>query len=173
MSARTIPRFTRDLDLAVAVTGDAQAEQLVGGLAHDGFHVVAVVEQTATGRLATARLSTAGGDPDDAVVDLLFASSGIESEVVDAAEAVELFPDLSAPIAQVGHLLALKVLARDDETRPQDLVDLRALLVEASPRDLDLARASLGLISERGYDRGRELLADFDALLARFRPAGR
>ena len=64
----------------------------------------------------------------------------------------------------------MKVLARDDETRPQDLVDLRALIVEANSSDLATARDSLTLITERGYDRGRDLQADLNALLTRFRP---
>lgn len=170
VSARTTPRFTQDIDLAVVVSSDAEAEQLVGDLARNAFQITAVVEQTATGRLATVRLSRSGGDSDDAVVDLLFASSGIESEVVAAAEPVELFPRLDVPIAQIGHLIAMKVLARDDETRPQDLVDLRALVAEASSSDLATARDSLTLITERGYDRGRDLQADFNALLTRFRP---
>lgn len=171
VSARTAPRFTQDIDLAVAVSTDVEAERLVSSLARDAFQSTALVEQTATGRLATARLSRSGSDPDDAVVDLLFASSGIESEVVAAAEAVEVLPGLSVPIAQIGHLIALTVLARDDETRLQDLIDLRALLGEASPSDLSLAWESLSLIAERGYDRGRDLQADFNTLLARFRPS--
>jgi predicted nucleotidyltransferase len=61
------------------------------------------------------------------VADLLFASSGIEPEVVAAAEPLEIFPGVTAPVAQIGHLIALKLLARDDRTRPQDAVDLRAL----------------------------------------------
>jgi hypothetical protein len=97
------------------------------------------------------------------------ASSGIEPEVVAAASPVEFVPGLWVPVAQIGHLIALKVLSRNDDIRPQDLVDLRALIVEATPDDLTTARAALNLIAERGYDRGKSLQADFDALLARFR----
>jgi nucleotidyltransferase AbiEii toxin of type IV toxin-antitoxin system len=170
VSARTAPRFTQDIDLAVAVPDDATAEALVSGLTRGGFHITALVEQTATGRLATARLSKSGSGLDDALVDLLFASSGIEAEVVAGADPVELFPHLVAPIAKVGHLIAMKVLARDDESRPQDLIDLRALLSAANDSDLATAREGLTLISERGYHRDRELQADLDTLLARFRP---
>jgi hypothetical protein len=35
------------------------------------------------------------------------------------------------PVARIGHLMALKVLARDDRRRPQDFDDLRALRREA------------------------------------------
>jgi hypothetical protein len=36
VSVRVEPRFTRDIDLAVAVAGDAQAEALVSALATEG-----------------------------------------------------------------------------------------------------------------------------------------
>ena len=170
VSARTVPRFTKDADLAVLVSTDAEAERLVLAVARDGYQIVTLIEQTATQRLATARLSLSGGGPDDAVVDLLFASCGIEPEVVRAAEPIQLFPGMITPVAQIGHLIALKVLSRDDDTRPQDIIDLRALIVEATPEDLETARAALALIAERGYDRGKDLQADYAALLARFRP---
>jgi hypothetical protein len=65
------------------------------------------------------------------VVDLLFASSGIEPEIAAAADALDVVPGLAVPTARMGHLIALKVLARDDRTRPQDRVDLPALLQRA------------------------------------------
>jgi hypothetical protein len=169
VSVRTVPRFTKDGDIAVSVASDSEAERLVFDVARDGFRIVTLIEQTATGRLATARLALTGGD-DDAVVDLLFASCGIEPEVVAAADPTELFPGVIAPVAQIGHLIALKVLSRNDDTRPQDIIDLRALIVEATDADLDLARASLDLIAERGFDRGKDLQAEYASVLARFRP---
>jgi hypothetical protein len=75
------------------------------------------------------------------------------------------------PVAQIGHLIALKVLARDDETRPQDLLDLHSLLMAADEEDLHTARTALSLISERGFNRDKDLQADLDAVLTRFRPA--
>jgi hypothetical protein len=99
------------------------------------------------------------------VVDLLFASSGIEVEVVRGAETLEIVAGLAAPVASIGHLLALKVLARDDRHRPQDLDDIRALLAESSPEDLAEARAALQLIEARGFQRGRRLSDDFEGLV--------
>lgn len=99
------------------------------------------------------------------IVDLLFASSGIEPEVVRAADMLEIVPGLRAPVATIGHLMALKVLARDDRQRPQDFDDLRALLEEADPQDLEEARAALRLIKERGYQRGRELLPELEQIV--------
>lgn len=50
VSARTEPRFTRDVDLAVAVADDAEAEAVVRFLVGRGCATVAVVEQEATYR---------------------------------------------------------------------------------------------------------------------------
>lgn len=113
--------------------------------------------------MATARLL-----PDDrgAIVDLLFASSGIEDEVVRGAERILVVPDLTLPVARVGHLIALKLLARDDRHRPQDWDDLRALVAVATETERDDARSAVRLISARGYSRGRNLEMDLDEILA-------
>jgi hypothetical protein len=162
VSARTEPRFTRDVDLVVAVADDAAAEELLRDLAQRGYTVVTAIEQDAAGRLASARLATPLGD--DLVVDLLFASSGVEPEIAERAEAMEILPQLVVPVARTGDLLALKLLARDDVTRPQDAADLRALRAVASADDLALARQTVALIAERGFARGRNLIAALDAL---------
>ncbi|MCY4506378.1 MAG: nucleotidyl transferase AbiEii/AbiGii toxin family protein [Acidobacteria bacterium] len=164
VSARTEPRFTRDADLAVAVANDAEAEALVQTLRWLDYRIESVVEQEAAGRLATVRVVRSRA-PRAPVVDLLFASSGIEPEIVTEAEVLELLPRLSMRVATTGHLIALKVLSRDDVTRPQDLVDLRALLRVASEADLDRAQRALTLIAARGFHRGRDLIADMNGLL--------
>jgi hypothetical protein len=164
VSVRTEPRFTRDAGLVVAVTSDAEAEALIRQLRARDYRIEAIVEQEAVGRLATVRL-TFSSEPRAPVIDLLFASSGIEPEVVADAEPIELLPSLTMGVARTGHLIALKVLSRDDVSRPQDLVDLRALLRVASPSELERARESLGLIAARGYHRGRDLPAEINTLL--------
>lgn len=167
VSARSEPRFTRDVDLAVAVPDDAAAEALVRSFVNAGFSVVAVVEQEATGRLATVRLLPPGESDEGVVVDLLFASSGVEAEVVQSADRIAVLPGAELPVATLAHLVALKVLA-SDETRPQDEIDLRGLLHEATGADVDEARRVLGLITERGFGRGRDLQSRFDPALARW-----
>lgn len=163
VSARAEPRMTRDLDLVVAVTSDREAEALVKALAIRGYTVRALVEQEARARLATVRLTHGPTNAD--IVDLLFASSGIEPEIVEAAESMEIIPGLFVPVARIGHLLALKLLARDDRRRPQDADDLHALLAVATPEDLEVCAHALALITERGYDRGRDLVASWDQVL--------
>lgn len=166
VSARTEPRFTRDVDLAVSVSGDAEAEALVRDQRADGYVVLATVEHAATARLATVRLQPPGEQAGGVVVDLLFASSGIEPELVAASERIPFTGTMELPVATVGHLIAAKLLAEDDSQRAQDRVDLRALAAVASVADLDEAREAVGLISDRGYDRGRDLRAALAALIA-------
>lgn len=84
---------------------------------------------------------------------------GIEPEVVVAAELLEVFPGGTVPVAQMGHLIALKLLARDDRTRPQDAADLRALRDVAPEAEIARARLAVSLIHQRGYARGRDLAA--------------
>lgn len=160
VSVRTEPRFTRDIDFVVAVSDDAVAEAFVGALIADGHELVAGVEQETVGRLAMARLRLRDGSP----VDLLFASSGIEREIAAAAEVLEVLPGVNVPVITTGHLIAVKVLARDDHARPQDIADLRRLLATAEPDDVEVAYEALTLISDRGFGRGRELAEDLEAI---------
>lgn len=165
VSARTEPRFTRDVDVVIQVSDDADAEELVRRLHAQGYRILGIVEQEAAARLATARLVPGGENEGTALVDLLFASSGIEAEVVAGADVLEVLPGLRVPVATVGHLIALKVLARDDRTRPQDRADLVALSRAATPEDMADARAAIRLIETRGYHRQRDLDAELDRLL--------
>ena len=167
MSARVEPRLTRDADLAVLVADDRDAESLVRELTARGWRVVTAVEQDAVGRLATVRLALA--DDGGAVTDLLFASSGIEPEIVGAADPIEVLPGLTLPVARLGHLIALKVLARDDRTRPQDRVDLAALLQRADAAAIDQAREALALVTQRGFQRQRDLASALQSVLTEFR----
>jgi predicted nucleotidyltransferase len=166
VSAHVEPRTTRDVDLAVVVDGDDDAEQLAFALSSLGHTVTITVEQARSGRLATIRTLS----PSGAVVDLLFASSGIEHEVVRASTEVEILEGLTVPVASVAHLIAMKILARDDRRRPQDRVDLAGLFRVAADEDLRAARSALELVATRGYGRGRELLEELDRALEELRP---
>jgi hypothetical protein len=164
VSARTEPRFTRDLDLAVAVIGDAEAEALVRFLKSRSYGIDALVEQEAVNRLATVRL-TPPGVP-SLVVDLLFASSGIEPEIVAASEPIEVIEGLVVRVATIPHLIATKVLSRDDDRRPQDRMDLLALTAAANEKQISDAREALLLIQARGFHRGRDLMAELQRWFA-------
>jgi Nucleotidyl transferase AbiEii toxin, Type IV TA system len=99
-------------------------------------------------------------------IDLLFASSGIEPEIVSAVEELAVLEDVTVRVATRAHLIALKVLARDDRHRPQDWDDLRALLADASEAEVAAARDALAIIEQRGYNRGRALADDLARALA-------
>lgn len=157
VSVRAEPRFTRDVDLALAVANDADAEALVRSLVASGYRVIASLEQEAVGRLATVRLQSPSEGPEGVVVDMLFASSGVEPEIVRASEVLEALPGLPVPVARVGDLLALKVLSNGPE-RPQDQIDIVALLRLADEVEMGRARQTAALIVERGFGRGRDLL---------------
>lgn len=157
VSARADPRLTRDADLAVSVVDDTDAENLIAKLG-PRYQVLALVEQAATGRLATVRL-VPRDEERPLVVDLLFASSGIEHEIAVDAEELEVFPGTVIRIARVGYLIAMKLLARDDRHRPADADDLASLRAIASPDDWQLAEEAVELITERGANRGRNLVS--------------
>lgn len=166
VSAWTEPRFTRDVDLAVAVDSDADAELLIRHLGESGYKLWASVEQTSTGRLATARLIPPHSSEDEVVVDLLFASSGIEPEVVGAAVQVDLGGNRPIPVAQIGHLVALKLLSVDSLHRAQDVLDLQALRSVLQENDMRCAREACELIMARGFNRHRNLPELFQQYLA-------
>lgn len=150
VSAWGQPRYTRDVDLAVAVDADEEAERLVRELAARGYEVVTIIEQTKTKRLATARLRR--GDSRGVFIDLLFASSGIERELATDAVVMD-----GVPVGRVGHLLALKVLS-ESERRLQDRIDIQHLAEVATADDWRIADAMVRLIKARGFHRGRALV---------------
>jgi predicted nucleotidyltransferase len=159
VSVRTDPRFTRDVDLAVAVADDASAEDLARCLVSDGLRLDAIVEQEAVGRLAMVRLSDKTGTS----IDILVASSGIEMEIVQDSETLQVLPDLTLPVARVGHLIALKLLSISPR-RETDAADLRALAAIADESEWARAERAVMMIDDRGYGRGRNLVADLSEL---------
>ena len=136
-------------------------------LSRSGYFVETVIEQDEASRLATVRLSFPG--PPKILVDLLFASSGIEPEVVAAAEEAEIFPGMYGLVATIPSLIALKVLSADNKRRLQDIIDIQYLLKEASPHEITEARQLLDLITTRGYNRYKDLQKDLDGYIEQFK----
>lgn len=165
VSFRTIERTTKGLDLAVAVADDSEAEKIVRFLKESGYKIDQILEHDVGDRLSTVRLIS-HGDP-EVLVDLLFASSGIEQEVVASAELIEIFPNIRVKVATIPSLIALKVLSANDEDRLQDVIDLRNLINEAGEADVASARELLTRIRDRGYHRNKDLLAELESYLKR------
>ena len=99
------------------------------------------------------------------IVDLLFASCGIEPEIVAEATRETIALDVVGPVATVGHLIAMKTLSESDG-RFQDREDLLALIRGCSSTDLELARAGMALITARGFSRGKDLDAVLEGFVA-------
>lgn len=164
VSLRAEVRFTRDVDIAVQAHDDGDVKALVLELRAKRYEVIALVEHDDAKRLATVRLR----NPSGITVDLLTASSGIETEIVERSTPVAIEGIGPVPVAQAEELLAMKVLSMDAR-RLQDRIDaLRLLEVN---RDLDVRRVrdNLRLIDARGFGRRQDLTAKLEDVLASVR----
>ncbi|MGD9564275.1 MAG: nucleotidyl transferase AbiEii/AbiGii toxin family protein [Pyrinomonadaceae bacterium] len=166
VSFRSVVRTTNDLDLAVIVNHDSEAESIVRDLIGLGYRAEVLLESEVSGRLATVRMISAGER--EVFVDMLFASSGIEPEVVESSSLIEVFPGLALRVASRSALIALKVLSANSKSRIKDIIDLQNLLNAASARELTEARQLLDLITERGFNRNKNLSKDFVGYLNQF-----
>lgn len=159
--ARARPRPTADIDIAVAVPDDVTANACVDRLLSVGYRSRESIVHEQTGRLATVRLLSPFAGI-DVPVDLFFASAGVEAEIVEAADRVDVAPGLTIPVASIGHLIAVKLLWRPSTKRDRDL---RTLIDCATDQDLDDARWLITVITERGHHRGRDLEAALESWL--------
>lgn len=146
------PIITRDADIVVSVDTDMEAESLVGRFVRGGYRLGALLEQSGVGRLSGARLV----DPEGVEVDVLTASSGIETEVIAGSDLIELTGSQSVKVARTGHLIALKLLSVS-AGRETDAADLRSLAKVADESEWEAATEAVALIEERGFHRGRDL----------------
>jgi hypothetical protein len=160
VSVRAEVRFTRDVDLVVLVADDSEAESLIYDLLSAGYSAIASVEHETQHRLATIRLMS----PSRVKVDLLFASSGIETEIVDGATPIDLGTAGTVPVASAEELLAMKVLSMTD-TRLQDRIDAQRLLQFTPALDVSRVREHLKRITARGYAREQDLEGKLSVVL--------
>ena len=164
VSALTAPRSTGDVDIAIAVADDGEAEAVARSFAAAGYRLDSLLEQDATQRLAGVRIH----DTETGVgLDLLFAMSGIEVEIAASARPLEVLPATALPVATVGSLIVMKLLARDDRRRPMDADDLRALAELATEDDWAQAHVLARLVTERNAHRGRDLATGLSQLRSR------
>ncbi len=158
------PRFTSDVDLAILSEDDQSAEQLTVAMFHRGYQLVSQLENKPNKRLRAARLKLAR-EENCPLVDLLFAASGIEPEVVHNAVVAEVFPGISAPVARPAELIAMKLLASDNHHRHFDNRDMVVLIRDADSATIEIVLDRLALIETRGWNRSRDLKAELETLL--------
>ncbi len=155
VSARAEPRFTRDVDLAVAAAGDDEAESLVHALAGRGYAAVTGYDRQASRRRAESSSTCCSHHRGSRRRSSPMPRSSRSSTVSRFR--------WRAP----ANLVALKLLARDDDRRPQDAVDLRALVPLLDEVEERRARTAVRAIIARGFARGRDLETALDELLRR------
>lgn len=163
VAARSGPRFTNDVDFAVVTRDNDAAESFIRYFTRQkGYDLKGTIEDAVKDVLRGSRLIPPGQPDEQIIVDVLFRTCGIEDEVVAFASNVEILPGLTIPVAQTGHLIAMKILSQGNVAREQDTVDLAALTRAASVEDLQYARKGILLMQERGYRHalGKDLLHD-------------
>ena len=123
ISARVRPRFTDDLDLAVALP-EERLEELLAAAARHGFRFEETDRELAVAGLVRLRSSGATG-PD---VDLLLAGDPFLARTIARATPLPLGP-CTLPVATLEDLLLMKLEAN----RPVDLDDALAIKDAAGP----------------------------------------
>jgi len=157
VGVRGEPRTTIDVNVVVAVQDDAAAERLAHELSKAGLTQVRTLESEISARIALVRWVR-----DDIVLDVMMCWTGIEPELVMAAETIEVASGITAPVITTGHLIAMKVLSG----RLKDRADVLTLRKHATPADLLAARSALELVLERGFTRGVPVIESFEELLS-------
>jgi predicted nucleotidyltransferase len=161
VAAHAEARATLDVDVAVAVKDADEAAAVVSRLRHLGY------TWRADFGAAMTSFEVPEGPPGGLRLDVLFSLTGIESEIAIRAQRMEILPGLHVPVALVGDLIAIKLLAAGEPGREHDWRDLRALVARATPEDIEHARSSIAHLSVRDpLQRGR-LDARLERLLAR------
>jgi hypothetical protein len=145
------------MEVAVADSTHEAAAAIGKSLANRGYRSVPVSGRSEAAGPRILHLISPASKRRTVFVDLLFAVSGIEPDVVAAADRIAVL-GRQIPVAKLGHLLALKLLAN----RPQDQMDGARLILAAGEAEMHRAREALDLIAERGFarDEGRDLQAE-------------
>lgn len=163
VSFRTIERATKDIDIAIAVDKDLEAEDLIRQFQQVGFQPATLLENKLHKRISTVRLLS--NESPNVFVDILFSTSGIEEEVCSSAELIEILPDLKLRVSTLASLIAMKVLSSTNIKRKQDLLDLSNLLSDASSEDLQEARRLVALIESRNFNEGFNLSESLEKMI--------
>ena len=134
VSARAVSRYTGDVDVAVAVSQDDAAERLAFEMQGKGYVVLAQIENELVGRLGTIRLAVPESVKTDLIVDLLFATAGIEPEAVEASSQIAVMPNLSLPVASVASLIVFSWSQSQSHARRMPRTYSRWFELQARPK---------------------------------------
>jgi len=169
VAIRALPRFTKDMDFAVAVQSDRETEKLLLRLQSAGYLVSSLLENKQDGRITAVRLLTPESKSTDPDFDLLFNATGIEDSLVKSGELLNITRRSKALVAARGHLIAMKVLSYDEVRRPQDMIDIRALLKAATKSDIQLAKKAVRAIDHAKTSSRKSCERGLAKILKKFR----
>lgn len=160
------PRTTKDIDIVVAISTEDEFADLRAFLLNRGYTNPQLLLHTMPTRRMGWRLYLTGSRQQRVPVDLLSQACGIEQEIVTQAHVVELLPGVLFRVASLAHIIAMKLLSQNDTDRIQDRADLVGLVSVASPEDIEAAQQSVTLITERGFNSGKELVEELKMFLS-------
>lgn len=169
IGARGRVRQTIDADLALFIDKNQDPSQLIDSLINIGYGLNNVYKKKDSKKVSLIRLFAPESDNRLIELDFLISLCGIENEVVESAEVLEIWPGILAPIASMPSLIAMKARCQDLPERIQDKADLINLLLPfASEKDISSAKTMIKLMQERGFGDGRNIIMSFEKLLEEF-----
>lgn len=155
---RAYERTTKDIDFMILVSKEKEVEDVIRKIRNDGYEIFSLLENHKKKIVSTVRLLSPNKKM---VVDLLFNSCGIESEIINLATKVEIFDSVICNVASLSSLIAMKMLSSNNPKRLQDIIDLQNLIPEATQAELDQAHELINLIQERNFNRGEDLTSRY------------
>lgn len=159
------PRTTKDIDLVLALSEKAQLDEIVNKMLKLGYHNKQVLMHLNPAHRLGLRVSLKSNKDYAIPIDLLTATCGIEQEIVENSKSIEILPSIVLPVAMLSHILAMKILSQNNHERIRDRADAISLISNASNEDLQKTRKALSLITERKFNRDKDLLLEFETLL--------
>ncbi len=169
VSARSVARYTKDLDLLFYVTSDREAETIILFLQGLGYRVKEVFENTFAKRLATVRLLSPSTKSPETVLDLIFTVTGIEAEIVNDATEIEIINGHSILVATIPCLIVMKLIASAEKARKQDIPDIMTMLKFATKSEIKRVDQLIKLVAKRGLRINQNISKLWKKLLADFK----
>jgi predicted nucleotidyltransferase len=160
------PRTTKDIDVAISVSGEEQVNSLKDFLLARGYTSPQLLMHVRPTIRMGWRVFIPSFHETCVPLDILVLACGIEREIVAHASTIEILPGLSLPVASLAHLIAMKVLSQNSSDRLQDRVDLFALLKSATTSDRIIIESALAKMSKLEIANGRDLVAELRNLEA-------